>query len=112
MIICWKGDHMTRKWKKWGQHLVKLFGITFFLISVYFSYALLLDTIYFKPIKKEIAVDSVGSYYKTALFYTRVRDTEGNGFTIYDGVRFKEGEKIRIIYVPHSDTILYFERID
>jgi hypothetical protein len=101
-----------KKWNKWAQHLVKLFGITTFLMGVYSSYGLFLDTVQFNPVKKEITVDSVDLYYKTALFDNSFSDTEGNAYYIYGGERFKEGEKIRIIYVPHSDTILYFERME
>ena len=111
LYICWVGDHLTRSWRKWVQFLVKIFVIVIFLIGIYVFQGPIRDTLDFRPIEKEITVLDFGANYKINWFYSNITDIEGNSFQVFSSPIINRGDKLYIVYVPYSNTILYYKRI-
>jgi hypothetical protein len=109
--ILWVGDPVSRTWKKWLQHMFKVLAILVLLMGIYVIQGPIRDVIDFKPVQKVITVKDAGSPWTTALFFTVVTDINDESYYLFEGRKFSLGQKLWIIYAPHSRHILYYERI-
>lgn len=107
--IFWVGDPVSRTWKKWIQHLGKVAAIFVLFMGIYVIQGPIRDVIDFKPVQKVITVKDAGSQWTTALFFTIVTDINEESYYLYKGIKFSIGEKLKIIYVPYSRHILYYD---